>query len=132
MPVQVSERLDGQFGIVALARGRHAYATPLRNEGNAWRVELPGPLRMEVLGPPPGSRGKFLNQIGVETHGPGGAGFALLYLDGVTLDPKTYPGPNSATVFANFENSLEPGRHTAVAFVSTANNAVARAWTFFP
>ena len=66
----------------------------------------PGPLRIEVLRPPPGSRGKFVNQIGVERHGPGGAGFALLYLDGVTLDPKTYSGPNSATIFANFATKL--------------------------
>ena len=132
LPVQVSERLDGRFGLVALSRGRHAYATPLRHEGNVWRVELPGALRLDTLRPPPDSRGKFLNQLAVESHGPGGAGFALLYLDGVTLEPKTYSGPKSATVFANFENSLEPGQHTAVAFVRTGNSAAARAWTFAP
>jgi hypothetical protein len=132
LPVQVSERLDDRFGIVGLSRGRHAYATPLRHEGAVWRVELPGPLRLDSLRPPPGSRGKFLKQLAVESHGPGGAGFALLYLDGVTLDPKTYSGPKSATVYANFENSLEPGRHTALAFVRTGNDAAARAWTFFP
>ena len=132
LPVQVSENIDGRFGILALSRGKHAYATPMRREGATWRVELPGPLRLDVLGPPPDSRGKFVNQIGVESHGPGGAGLALLYLDGVTLDPKTYSGPKSATIFANFANSLEPGRHTAVAFVTTGGNAAARAWTFVP
>ena len=132
LPVEVSENIDGQFGLVALSRGRAAYATPLRLEENLWRVELPGPARIEVLGPPPGSRGKFAQQIGVEKHGPGGAGVAVLYLDGVTLDPQTASGPEGATIFATFTNPLEPGLHTAVAFTSAGGNAAARAWTFYP
>jgi hypothetical protein len=132
LPVEVSENIDNRFGILALSRGAHAWATPMRREGGTWRVELPGRLRLAVLGPPPGSRGKFSKQIGVESHGPGGAGLAVLYLDGVTLDPRVYSGPKSATIFANFANALEPGRHTAVAFVSTGSSAAARAWTFVP
>lgn len=132
LPIQVSENLDERFGLVALSKGSNAYAVPLRREGDVWRVELPGPLRIEVLGPPPGSRGKFLNQIGVETHGPGGAGLALLYVDGITLDARTFSGPKSATIFANFENTLDPGTHTAVAFSSNGRDAAARAWTFVP
>jgi hypothetical protein len=130
LPVEVSEKIDDQFGLVALSRGPDAYATPLRLEGNVWRVELEGPVRIDVLGPPPGSRGAFANQIGVEKHGPGGAGLAVLYLDGVTLDPQTFADADSATIFANFESKLEPGRHTAVAFTSAGGNAAARAWTF--
>jgi hypothetical protein len=130
LPVKVSENVDGEFGLVALSRGSSAYAVPLRREGEVWRVELPGPVRIEILGPPPGSRGKFVNQIGVEKHGAGGAGIALLYLDGVTLDPQTAADADSATIYANFENPLEPGLHTAVAFTSAGGQAAARAWTF--
>ncbi len=132
LQVEVSENLDGRLGLVAISRGSSAYAVPLRREGDVWRVELPGPLRIEVSGPPPGSRGKFVNQIGVETHGPGGAGLALLYIDGTTLDAKTFAGPKAATIFANFESKLEPGIHTAVAFSSNGRDAAARAWTFRP
>jgi hypothetical protein len=130
LPVEVSENVDGDFGLVALSRGRSAYAVPLRREGEVWRVELPGPVRIEILGPPPGSRGKFANQIGVEKHGAGGAGIALLYLDGVTLDPQTAADADSATIYANFANPLQPGLHTAVAFTSAGGQAAARAWTF--
>jgi hypothetical protein len=130
LPVEVSENVDGEFGLVALSRGSSAYAVPLRREGELWRVELPGPVQIEVLGPPPGSRGKFVNQIGVEKHGAGGAGIALLYLDGVTLDPQTAADADSATIYANFETALKPGRHTAVAFTSAGGQAAARAWTF--
>ena len=95
LPVAVSENIDGAFGLVALSRGGAAYAVPMRLEEDVWRVELPGPVQIEVLGPPPGSRGKFADQIGVEKHGPGGAGVAVLYLDGVTLDTKTASGPRA-------------------------------------
>ncbi len=132
LPVEVSENIDGQFGLVALSRGGSAYAVPMRLEGDVWRVELPGPVQIDVLGPPPGSRGKFADQIGVEKHGPGGAGVAVLYLDGVTLDTKTASDPDSATIYANFANRLEPGLHTAVAFTSAGGEAAAHAWTFFP
>ena len=132
LPVEVSEKIDDEFGLVALSRGKDAYATPLRLEGNVWRVELGSPVRIDVLGPPPGSRGEFAKQIGVEKHGAGGAGIAVLYLDGVTLDAETFSDADSATIFANFETALEPGRHTAVAFTSAAGEAAARAWTFVP
>jgi hypothetical protein len=132
LPVEVSENLDGGFGVVALSRGGDAWATPLRREGEVWRVELPGPVTIDVLGPPPGSRGEFAKQIGVEKRGAGGAGLAVLYLDGVTLDAETYADADSATIFANFETKLEPGVHTAVAYSSAAGEAAARAWTFGP
>ena len=132
LPVEVSEKIDEEFGVVALSRGRDAYATPLRLDGDAWRVELGSPVRIDVLGPPPNSRGEFAKQIGVEKHGAGGAGIAVLYLDGVTLDAETFSDADSATIFANFETALEPGRHTAVAFTSAAGEAAARAWTFVP
>ncbi len=132
LPVEVSEKIDEEFGVVALSRGDDAYATPLRLDGDVWRVELQSPVQIDVLGPPPGSRGKFVQQIGVEKHGAGGAGIAVLYLDGVTLDAETFADEDSATIFANFESDLEPGVHTAVAFTSAAGEAAARAWTFVP
>ena len=132
LPVEVSEKIDDVFGVVALSRGKDAYATPLRLEGDVWRVELASPVRIDVLGPPPDSRGEFAKQIGVEKHGAGGAGIAVLYLDGVTLDAETFSDADSATIFANFETALKPGRHTAVAFTSAAGEAAARAWTFVP
>jgi hypothetical protein len=132
LPVQISENIGFGFGVVALARGTHAYAAPMRKEGDFWRVELGGPFRIDVLGPPPNSRGKFLKQIGIETHGPQKYGVALLYLDGVALDAKPYAGPRSSTVYANFEQKLTPRLHTVVAYASSGPYAAARAWTFRP
>jgi hypothetical protein len=133
LPIELSQNIGGGFGVVALARGKDAYATPLRREGELWRLELGGPLRIAVLGPDPGTKGEFVNQIGVEVHGPrSGSGVGLLYVDGVTLDAKSFSGPNSATIFANFAEKLKPGVHTVVAYASSGPNAAARAWTFEP
>lgn len=132
LPVSVSENVDGDFGLVAPSRGENAWAAPLRREGEVWRVELPGRLEISISGPPPGSKGKFVDQIGVEVTGRSGGGTALLYLDGVTLDADVYPSPTSATVFASFADGVEPGRHTAVAFATSGANAAATAWTFLP
>src|SRR4029453_5941084 len=65
LPVEVSEKIDDEFGLVALSRGEDAYAIPLRLEGDVWRAELRSPVRIDVLGPPPGSRGGFPQQGGV-------------------------------------------------------------------
>jgi len=132
LPVQISENIDDRFGLITLSRGKHAFATAMRRTGPTWLMEIPGPLQLDVLGPPPGSRGKFVKQIGVESHGHQGNGIAILYLDGVTLDPQVYEGPKSATIYANFESTLVPGLHTATAFATAGDNAIARAWTFRP
>lgn len=126
--VVVSQRITDRFGVVAIARGRRAYAVTLRLERGAWRVELPGRTSIEVLGPRPGSAGAVF-QVGVEVHG-SGVGEAVVYLDGATLDPRIATAPSSATVFANLAGRLPRGRHTATVFVALGNNATARAWAF--
>jgi hypothetical protein len=127
--VSVSERITDLFGLVAIARGTNAYALPLRFEGDELKVEVGGPVRIDVLGPRQGSR-SLVGQIGVEVHARGGAGTALLYVDGLTLDPRVYTGPKSATVFANLEKSLPPGLHVGAAYADIGDEAAGTAWTF--
>lgn len=130
LPVSVSENVDGTFGLVALSRGADAWATPLRLEGHVWRIELSGPLRIAVTGPPPRSTGRFANQVSIELSGLDGNGVTLLYLDGVTLDVRNFSARTTATAFANFASGIEPGRHTVTAFATSGDRAAARAWTF--
>jgi hypothetical protein len=125
----VSNPITDLFGLVAIARGKSAFGTPLRLEGKDWKVELGGPIALEVLGPRPGSRGP-VGQVGVEVHTPGGVGDSLLYVDGSTLDARAYSGPKGATVFANIPGLLRPGRHVAVAYADRGDSAAATAWTF--
>src|SRR5581483_219301 len=131
--VVVSERITPVFGVVAIdgrQNGKKAvYAVVLRLERSRWKLELGGPVHIRVLGPQPGSRG-VVAQIGVGVTGPGGSGTAVMYLDGHTENPKVAGTSSNATLFANFEPALEPGRHTAVVFASDGNDAGATAWAF--
>ena len=126
--VLVSERLTDTLGVVALARGSHAYAFPLALEGGTWHLVLPGKMSIVVLGPQPGSTGPVA-QVGAEVHG-SGVGNAVLYVDGQTVEPHVATAATSATVLGNLPDALPRGRHSAVVFVSLGNDAAARAWTF--
>jgi hypothetical protein len=131
--VIVSERITPEFGVVAVdgrQNGKKAvYAVPLRLEGEAWKLELGGPVKIRVLGPQPGRRG-LVAQIAAAVSGPGGTGSAVMYLDGHTENPKVAGTTSNSTLYANFDQALDPGRHTVVVFASDGRNAGATAWAF--
>ena len=122
--VIVSERITPELGIVAIDDGRRVDAVVLRLEGETWKVELGGPVRIQLIGQP------LLAQVAVSVEGPGGAGTAVMYVDGQTVIPKVYSSPTNSTVFANLEPPLDPGRHTLVVFASNGRDASAGAWAF--
>ena len=131
--VIVSERITPEFGVVAIdgrQNGKKSvYAVPLRLEGTTWKLELGGPVKIRVLGPQPGSRG-LVAQIAAAVSGPGGSGSAVMYLDGHTENPKVAGTTSNSTLYANFDEALDPGRHTVVVFASDGRNAGATAWAF--
>jgi hypothetical protein len=132
--VIVSERITPEFGIVAVdgrRNGKRALeAVPLRLEGTSWKLEVGGPVRVRPIGPLPGKREPVVAQIGAAVTGPGGTGTAVMYLDGHTESPKVAGTSSNATLYANFEPALDPGRHTVVVFASDGQDAGATAWDF--
>ena len=104
LPVEVSEKIDDEFGLVASQPGRsRVRCRHCASKARCGASSSRAPCASTSSGPPPDSRGEFVKQIGVEKHGAGGAGIAVLYLDGVTLDAQTFSDADSATIFANFE-----------------------------
>lgn len=128
--VIVSERLTPEFGVVAIDNGKEVYAVPLRLEGERWKLELGGPVRVRVLGPQPGAVEEVVAQIGAAIEGPGGDVNVVLYLDGASEQPQVRGTGATATVFANFEPGLDPGRHTVVVAATENREAGATAWVF--
>ena len=136
--VIVSERITPEFGVVAIdgtkvaegTRERDVYAVALRLEGSAWKVELVSPIEVRPIGPDPGAHEQVVAQIAGAVSGIGGAGTALIYLDGRAEAPKVYSTSRNATVVANFEPALDPGRHTVVLFGTVGRNAAAVGWWF--
>jgi hypothetical protein len=132
--VIVSERITPEFGIVAVdgrRNGKRAVdAVPLRLEGTGWKLELGSPVKIRPIGPLPGKHEPVVAQIAAAVTGPGGSGTAVMYLDGHTENPKVAGTSSNATLYANFDPALEPGRHTVVVFASDGGDAGATAWDF--
>lgn len=129
--VLVSERITDDFGLAAVIGPAGVYAAALRKEGEEWRLELAGPLKIDPLGPNPGAREPLVQQIAAEIKGGSGGGDALLYLDGFAIpQAKVYSAASSFTIFANLPDRVPPGRHSVVAFAHRGGSASALAWTF--
>jgi hypothetical protein len=125
----VSQSLSQEFGVVAIRSGTKAIAFPLRHEGNAWKIETPGPLTFSIISPTPGSTGS-VEQIAVEVDSPGVVDDAVTWVDGKLVRPTLAPSQGKATVFANLTRALPPGGHIAVVFAEEGNDASAEAWSF--
>lgn len=121
--------LTDRFGVVALRNGRRALAFPLRREGTAWKLETPGPLRLRVLGPAPGSRGRVA-QVAFEAVGPGPADDAVVFVDGRLYPPYLVPSGRTATVYVTLRRALKRGVHVAVGYAEQGANVSALAWSF--
>jgi hypothetical protein len=132
--VIVSERITPEFGIVAVDGRRNGKrdvdAVPLRLEGTSWKLELGSPVKIRPIGPLPGKHEPVVAQIAAAVTGPGGTGTAVMYLDGHTENPKVAGTSSNATMYANFDPALDPGRHTVVVFASDGGEAGATAWDF--
>ena len=125
----ISQSISRQFGLVAVRNGTKALAFPLRQEGGAWKVETPGPISFDILGPQPGSS-SAVAQVAVEIKSPGVVGDAILFVDGKPVAVSLTPNQGNATAFANLSKALPPGVHIAVAFAIEGNLAGAEAWSF--
>ena len=125
----VSQSISQQFGVVAIRSGAKALAFPLRHEGGAWKVETPGPLTFQIIGPLPGSS-TSVSQIAVEVHSPGVVDDAVVWVDGKLVRPSLAPAQGKATVFANLAQPLPRGFHIAVVYAQEGNDASAEAWAF--
>jgi hypothetical protein len=136
--VIVSERITPEFGVVAIdgsrlaegRREREVYAAALRLEGEQWTLELGGPVNVRAVGPDPGAHERIVAQIAAAVSGKGGGGTAVVYVDGLTENPKVYGTPSNSTLVVNYEPALDRGRHTVVVFGSVGRDASATGWWF--
>lgn len=125
----ISRNLTPRFGVVAVRSGTNALAFPIRNENGKWKIETPGPVTFQILGPAPGSNSS-VSQIGVEVHAPRTVDDAVVWVDGKLIRPTLAQGKNQGTVFANLGRSLPKGAHIAVVYAQAGNDVSAEAWSF--
>jgi hypothetical protein len=100
--------------------------------GDAWHAAQQGTLKIDVLGPRPGSQGNPRTpQIAAALTAGGDLAESALWVDGVELLEKGGGlTPTKGTIYGAPAAPLTKGRHTAIAYARTATQAFAVAWTF--
>ena len=100
--------------------------------GEAWQAAAQGTVKIDVLGPKPGSKGNASTpQVAAALSAGGKLAESALWVDGVELLEKGGGlTPTRGTIYGAPAAPLTKGRHTAIAYARTATNAFAVAWTF--
>jgi hypothetical protein len=100
--------------------------------GNGWRAAQQGTVKIDVLGPKPGSKGNPATpQVAATLSAGGDLAESALWVDGVELLEKGGGlSPTKGTIYGAPAAPLAKGRHTAIAYARTATHAFAVAWTF--
>jgi hypothetical protein len=109
-----------------------ARASAQRLVGDAWRPAPRGTVKIEVLGPQPGSSGNPRTpQVAAALSAATNLVESALWVDGVELLEKGGGlTPTKGTIYGAPASPLTKGRHTAIAYARTATHAFAVAWTF--
>lgn len=117
----------GAWGVTT--SGGHATAWHLVR--GTWHAERSSAVRIDVLGPKPGTKVAAIPQVAMEVKARKPLIETALWVDGVLLEVKGGGlDPREGTIYGAPANALKPGTHTAVGYGRTATHAFAVAWSF--
>jgi hypothetical protein len=107
-------------------------ATAQHLVGDAWQTAQQGTVKIDVLGPKPGSKGNpSTPQVAAALSAGEELAESALWVDGVELLEKGGGlTPTKGTIYGAPAVPLTKGKHTAIAYARTATHALAIAWTF--
>jgi hypothetical protein len=111
-----------------LLRGSDAVAAHLVQ--GRWRLDRSGRVKIEILGPAPGSTAPKLPQIAAQLTAPAPMIESGLWVDGKELIVKGGGTPTEGTIYGAPAKPLAAGKHIAVAYGRTDRTGTARAWSF--
>jgi len=111
-------------------REHSAYAAALHLVGGRWRADLTSRVRVEILGPPPGTRAGVRPQLGVELRALIPLVESGLWLDGKELLGKGGGSPTRGTIYGVSDRRVRRGFHVAVAYARDGGHGTAVAWVF--
>jgi hypothetical protein len=99
--------------------------------GRAWRADLGGDPKLDILGPKPGSTVAAIPQVAFQVTGKTDLVDTALWVDGVeVLGKGGGMTPKRGTIYGAPTTKLRKGTHVAVAYGRDAGHASAVAWTF--
>jgi hypothetical protein len=110
---------------------QHGKATAYHQVGKDWRPDTTHNVKIDILGPKPGSSQGSIPQLAVQISGNAPLVESGMWVDGQELTVKGGGmKPTVGTIYGAPDTALAKGTHTAVAYGRTDAHATAVAWTF--
>jgi hypothetical protein len=118
------------WSVVQVTKSGHAQAVAFELLGNRWKPDRSGNVKVEILGPQPGSTVVKLPQVAIEITAPAPFIESAIWVDGTELFEKGGGSPTKGTIYGAPAKNLAPGLHVAVGYARTTTTGTAVAWVF--
>jgi hypothetical protein len=118
------------WSVVQVTNGNSAFAQAFELLGNSWKPDTTKNVKIEILGPQPGSKVVKLPQVAIQITSPAPFVESALWVDGKELQEKGGGSPTRGTIYGAPAKSLAPGLHVAVGYARTNTTGTAVAWVF--
>jgi hypothetical protein len=106
-------------------------ATAYRLVGHRWVADKTDNVKIDILGPTPGSKAAAIPQIAFQLTGNAPLVDSALWVDGTEILTKGGGlTADKGTIYGAPTKALAKGRHVVVAYGRTANHGTAVAWVF--
>jgi len=120
----------GDWAVVQTTHGKTARAVVFRNSAGTWVPDRSGQVKVDVLGPQPGSTAPKLPQVAIGVTSKLPFVDSGLWVDGTELLEKGGGTPTRGTIYGAPAGALAPGMHVAVGYARNIVNGSAVAWVF--
>jgi hypothetical protein len=118
------------WSVVQATKGATARAVAFELLGGRWHPDTTKNVKVEILGPQPGSKATKLPQVAIQITAPAPFVESALWVDGTMLVPKGGGSETRGTIYGAPAKNLKPGLHVAVGYARTATTGTAVAWIF--
>jgi hypothetical protein len=106
-------------------------ATAYHLVGGKWVADRSGIVKIDILGPKPGSKSAAIPQLAFQLTGNSDLVDSALWLDGTEVLTKGGGlTPDKGTIYGAPGKALKKGKHVVVAYGRTATHGTAVAWVF--
>jgi hypothetical protein len=121
---------SGDWSVVQSSNGKTAHAVVFRNVNGSWVPDRSGAVKVEILGPQPGTTAPRLPQVAIGISSKLPFVDSGLWLDGTELFEKGGGSATEGTVYGAPPKAVKPGTHVAVGYARNIANGTAVAWVF--
>ena len=106
-------------------------ATAYHLVGNTWVADRSGKVKIDILGPKPGSKSAAIPQLAFQLAATAPLVDSALWVDGTEILTKGGGlTPDKGTIYGAPGKALGKGKHVVVAYGRTATHGTAVAWVF--